>query len=56
MAGIGQNGLAKANNGNSKKPQTQEKIMQMQAKALEGLGGLGSLNGGDTKNGGKQKS
>lgn len=56
VAGIGQNGLAKANNGNSKKPQTQEKIMQMQAKALEGLGGLGSLNGGDTKNGGKQKS
>ncbi|QDZ25874.1 serine/threonine protein kinase [Chloropicon primus] len=35
----------------SQKPQTQEKIMQMQAKALEGLGGLG-MNG-DGKTGSK---
>mmetsp|Transcript_14433 Transcript_14433/g.27885 ORF Transcript_14433/g.27885 Transcript_14433/m.27885 type:complete len:633 (-) Transcript_14433:183-2081(-) len=36
----------------SSKPKTEEKIMQMQAKALEGLGGLG-INGGDSKNGAK---
>lgn len=35
---------------NGSKPMTEQKIMQMQAKALEGLGGLGSMNG-DTKNG-----
>ena len=52
------NGFGKAANGGSKKPQTQQKIMQMQAKALEGLGGLG-LNGDskkENKNGSKGSS
>merc|ERR1712098_930282 len=47
VAGIGQNGLAKANNGNSKKPQTQEKIMQMQADNIFVNGNQGELKIGD---------